>query len=236
MMQQKTRKKSSFARWLAGVRRVAKLTQAEAVERMRQLGKAVSVETWSRWESGVRLPPRTKIDAVADTLGVGRVVARRRAGYNVPLKLKSKQGTGILATMLRDLSSDLKSEDRMLRLYAQARAYQDKTDSRFDLEEMNRIARLFDELKNLSPEQRVEAWERIKQIFAAAKEPTKITVPADEAMIFFPKQNWPPVVLGTRVSIEYLDSQEGEVWQSYIVQKIDEQEGKIMATIVATNP
>lgn len=230
MARKNIRKKTRFARWLTRLRKHAKLTQAEAAERMKQLGKGVTPETWSRWESGVRLPPRTRIDAVADTVKVRREVARRQAGYNAPIKRSRKRPARTLEAMLRSISGDLKTEDKVLRIYALGSGYLDNADPQFNIKEMQRIARLFDDLKTLSASQRAEAWERISQLFEDAKEMSATSIPVDKATLIFEKLNPPAVTLGTEVSIEY----SGE-WYSYMVKKIEKKDGKLVATIHLTD-
>jgi transcriptional regulator with XRE-family HTH domain len=229
MVRKRTHEKTPFARWLTRARTRAKLTQDEAVKRMKQLGKGVRVETWSRWECGVRPVPRTKIDAVADSVGVRREVARRHAGYNVPIMPERIKREGVLAAMLRVLSSNLQTEDKVLEIYALGSGYFDTTDPQFNIKEMQRAAYLFDNLKKLTQEQRTEAWERINQLVAEAKGKPATSFPVEEAAIIFKKRGIPPVTLGTEVIIEY-----PEEWQSYVVKKIEEKGGNLVATIVAS--
>jgi hypothetical protein len=88
---------------------------------------------------------------------------------------------------------------------------------------------LFDDLKKLTHEQRTEAWERIDQLVAEAKEKPATSFPVEEATIIFKKRGASPVTLGTDVGIEY-----PEEWQNYVVKKIEEKGGNLVATIVAS--
>jgi transcriptional regulator with XRE-family HTH domain len=222
--------KTPFARWLTRARKRVNLTQAEAVEIMEQLGKGVTQETWSRWESGVRPVPRTKIDIVADTLNVKRKVARRRAGYSAPINPELISPESVIADMLRVFSRDLPTDVKVLKIYALGSGYIDNTNPKFDIEEMKRVARLIDELRKLSPAQRVEAWDRIGHLFARAKGLPATNSLADKATIIFEKQKSPVVTLGTRVIIEH-----PEELQDYVVKKIEEKQDKLVVKIVSAD-
>jgi transcriptional regulator with XRE-family HTH domain len=224
-------KKTPFANWLTDVRtRRAKLTQPEAVKKMKRLKKGVSVGTWSRWESGVRPVPENKIDAVADALGVSRKVARRQAGYSAPISPKRIKRGSVLDDMLRVLSGNFPTEIKVLRIYALGSGYLDNTDPKYNFEDVRRAARLIDDLRNLSPAQRVEAWDRIGHLFAKAKRSPATNSPVEKATIIFPKQNSPVVTLGTRVIIEH-----PEELQEYEVKKIEERHDKLVVKIVSTD-
>jgi hypothetical protein len=227
----RVQKRTPFATWLTDVRtRRAKLTQAEAVKRMKKLKKGVSVGTWSRWESGVRPVPENKIDTVADALGVSRKVARRQAGYSAPINPKRIKRGSVLADMMRVLSGDFPTEIKVLRIYALGSGYLDNTDPKFSFEEVRRAALLIDDLRKLPPAQRAEAWDRIGHLFAKAKGSPATSSPADKATMIFPKQNSPVVTLGTRVNIQH-----PEELQEYEVKKIEEKHDKLVVKIVSTD-
>ena len=148
----------SFGDWLADMRKREHLTQREAVEKMRLLspGKRVrvSVWTWCRWESGVRLPPRTKIDLVAKVLNQDSKRVRRKAGYHVPERSIRRDRNDVVATMLREVSPIVPSEVALLRMYAIISAYVDYGDGtaaarmrKLNLDRMRAIVRIFDKLK-----------------------------------------------------------------------------------------
>lgn len=90
--------------WLKKAR--GRMPQTEAIEVMRDKHNfGVSVVTWSRWETGKRLPPEDKINAVALTVNASPARARQLAGYKVPPELYSTPymtPTGMSQLILRE--------------------------------------------------------------------------------------------------------------------------------------
>lgn len=157
------------------MRRNENLIQREAVAKMRKLdkkGRGVSVWTWSRWENGVRLPPRTKIDLVAAVVNIDSRRVRRRAGYHVPERAIRRDRNDVVAAMLSELSCISLPEARMLRLYAIIDAYIDYGDSgrsalqarAVNVHRMQVVARVFDDLKALNPGLFDSTVRRIREI------------------------------------------------------------------------
>jgi transcriptional regulator with XRE-family HTH domain len=231
----KDRPYRNFGRWLALQRGLEKLTQAEAAEKMRALdpkGKGVSVETWSRWESGYRLPPRTKIDLVARVIKISPKGARRRAGYDAPERPIKRNRSDVIASMLKVLSRDMGVEAKILELYALGVAYPNEADPVKDRRLMTEIARAFDSLKRASKQVQVDAIERIRLVCREAQGGVQFTVPPDRATMLIPKQGFPPVMLGTRIEIWYRDSEGYEVSDEYVVRRIKQRKNRTLARIV----
>lgn len=201
---------------------------------MRARGLKVSPRTWARWESGHQRPPRKKIDAVADVLGTKRNGARRRAGYPLHLQARlRKRRTGLIAMMLHELSHDTSVNSRVLRLYALVNASFEKTDPRVNIERITQIAEVFDELNDLTYEQRAEAWERVKRVLAEAQDLPPFTRAPENATMILPKDIWPQVFLGAhvQVNVEYRDSGERVMWYGYDVKDLKEKMGKTVAKL-----
>jgi transcriptional regulator with XRE-family HTH domain len=231
------RKFSTFGHWLTAARGAANIKRGEAVQRLNAMGVKVSPGTWARWENGVRLPPRTKIDALADALGVSRNAARRKAGYTVMLKArKKKRRTGVLGMMLHELSNDAGSGSRILRLYSLIQAYFEKREPITNLQRMQQIAEVFDSLDGLSYEQRTEAWERVKQVLAEARNLPVMSDAPENAKMIIPKGLWPSVFRGTHVhvTIEYRDAGERVMWYGYVVRDLKEKMNKTVAMLECT--
>ncbi len=90
-----------------------KMKQAEAVARMPQ-DQAVTVDTWSRWEKGHRLPPRTRVDAIAIALGVDvKAVSSRTGRVVVDSNKRTKEPQSLAAKLLNSMSPEDSVMDMM---------------------------------------------------------------------------------------------------------------------------
>lgn len=234
----KTRPYRTFGRWLAQQRRSLKLTQDEAVKRMRELrpkGKGVSVGTWSRWEQGYRAPSRTNIDLVAQVIKMPSKDVRRRAGLEAPERAIRRDRNDIVASMIRVLSSDMSVDARVLNLYSLGTSLRDKTDPAANRKLIIEIARAFESLKGASAQVQTATIERIREICREAESGVQFTVPPDRATMIIPKKGFPPVMLGTRIEIEYRDINGYMVSDLYVVSRIKHRKNKILARIVCAD-
>lgn len=172
-MSTKKRPFIKFGRFLARVRRAAGLTQMEAVEILRSLdkrkSKGVCLATWSRWENGHRLPPRTKIDGVSAVIQIDPKRLRQRVGYHVPIRAIRRKRHDIVASIIREVSSSSSAETRLLHIYALAIGYYDEPDANVFLGPLADICRIVDAVYELDPLVRTEVIERIKTICLEAK-------------------------------------------------------------------
>lgn len=228
----------TFGRWLAKHRRIEGLTQEEAVNKMRKLnprGKGVRVETWSRWESGHRLPPRTKIDLVAQTINAFPKSVRQRAGYEASVRPIRRNRSNVIASMLKVLSSDSSIEAKILNLYALGAKDRHQITPAARRKLIIEIARAFDKLKGVSEQVRIAAIERIRQICREASEDVQFTVPPDRATMIIPKKGFPPVMIGTQIEIEYRDIEGYMVSDIYVVRRIKHRKNRILARIVCVD-
>jgi transcriptional regulator with XRE-family HTH domain len=235
MMVKKDRPYRTFGRWLAMQREQEKLTQAEAVAKMRALdskSKGVSIETWSRWENGYRLPPRTKIDLVAQVIKISPKGVRRRAGYDAPERAIRRRRSDVIASMLKVLSSDMGTEAKIGNLYALGITYYDETNSVRSRRLMTEIARAFDSLKDIPEQVQNAVIGQIRQICREAMDKVQFSVPPDRATMIIPKQGFPPVMLGTRIEIEYRDNEGYSVTDVYVVSRIKYRKNRILARII----
>jgi transcriptional regulator with XRE-family HTH domain len=230
-----TRAYRTFGRWLAHQRKSLKLTQAEAVKKMRDLsptGKGVSVGTWSRWEKGYRPPSRSKIDLVAQVIKISPKDVRRRAGLEAPERAIRRDRNDIIASMLRVLSSDMSIDARVLNLYSLGTSHRDKTDAAANRKLIMEIAHTFESLKDASEQVQIATIGRIRQICREAKGVPQFTVPPDRATMIIPKRGFPPVMLGTRIEVEYRDAEGYMVSDLYVVRRIKYRKNKLLARIV----
>jgi transcriptional regulator with XRE-family HTH domain len=238
MAVKKERPYHTFGRWLAMQRELEKLTQAEAVRKLRALdpkGKGVSIETWSRWENGYRLPPRTKIDLVAQIIKIPPKGVRRRAGYDAPEKPIRRKRSDVIASMLKVLSSDMMIEAKIVNLYALGITHYDETSSIRSRRLITEIARAFNSLKDVSEQVQNAVIEQIRQICMEAKGRVQFSVPPERATMIIPKQGFPPVMLGTRIEIEYADSEGYKVSDLYVVRRIKYRKNRILARIICVD-
>lgn len=231
----KERPHRTFGRWLALQRGLEKLTQVEAAKKLRSLdpkGKGVSVETWSRWEGGYRLPPRTKIDLVAQVIKISPKGVRRRAGYESLERSVRRNRNDVIASMLKVLSSDIGTEAKILQLYALGVAYPNESNPLKSRKLMIEIARAFDSLKDISEHAQNAAVERIRQVCSEAKGGSQYPARLSRATMIIPKQDFPPVMLGTQIQIEYRDRDGYMVTDVYAVSRIKQRRNRTLARIV----
>lgn len=235
MAANKERPYRTFGRWLARQRKSLKLTQDEAVKKMRELrpkGKGVSVWTWSRWENGYRAPSRTKIDLVAQVIKMPPKEVRRRAGIEAPERAIRRDRNDIIASMLRVLSSDMSIDARVLNLYSLGASYRDKTELTANHKLIIEIARAFETLKDASRQVQTATIERIKQLCNEAKGGVQLSIPPSRATMIIPKQGFPPVMLGTQMEIEYEDNEGHKVADLYVVRRIKYRKNRTLARII----
>lgn len=228
MAEHNTRRSRNFGRWLKYKR--GTMPQSEAVQRMYDLHKIkVAIETWSRWETGQRLPPEKKIDAIADAVDAPRARARRLAGYKAPIT--GGQGPvqtpiDLVQTMLQTVMKHEEPETRMLDLYLQLFNYdhQHKSEWRLklgrDLELMQSIARVYETLNNFSHGSQMAALMRIKRICEVAQDLPLKTSPADTATLSFPPHRHPPIHFGAKVTIICEEGTAEETTYNYIVDEV----------------
>jgi transcriptional regulator with XRE-family HTH domain len=231
----KERPYQTFGRWLAKQRELEKLTQGEAAEKMCALdpkGKGVNESTWCRWERGYRLPSRTNIDLVAQVIKISPKGVRRRAGYEASERPIRRKRNDVIASMLKVLSSDMGAEAKILQLYALGVAYPNEGNPVKNRKLMTEIARAFNSLKDVSEHAQNAAIERIRQVCSEAKGGGQYPARLSRATMIIPKQEFPPVMLGTQIQIEYIDRDGYMVTDVYAVSRIKPRRNRTLARIV----
>lgn len=194
----------SFGKWLKSYRKnVRKFKQAEAVARMPP-EKAVTVDTWSRWEKGYRLPPRTKVDAIAIALGVDVKAVSSRAGRVVVDRKKQTKDPQSLATKLMNAISPEDSVTDMMSLFITlVDEHRGKVSSYQERQQWLELAYAYSKILNLRPAQRIATTEQIRQLFEKAKDLPVDVLDSEQAIMRFPRVFAYPLVPGLRVRIEY---------------------------------
>jgi len=235
MAEQGNRPHAAFGRWLKRMRQSAGLTQQESVaimsERSRN-GRSVSVGTWSRWENGIRLPPRTKIDLVSAVIHIPPDRVRRRAGYHASLRTVRRDRHSIVASILREFSRDSSPEIRLLHIYALAMAYYEVPNANVFINPIADVTKILDEVYSVEPVLRHALVQHIKRVCEDAKKTRFLTAPAKKAVIKFSKQRRLPITLGAEVRVESVDSKGKTFWNSYYVRNIEEQDDAVIALIM----
>jgi transcriptional regulator with XRE-family HTH domain len=225
-----------FAKWLKHHRKVTKrLKIAEAVARM-PAGKQVTVDTWSRWETGQRLPPRTRIDAIAAALGVDARALWHRAGYSIARHPKVEADADLLVTKLRnELGLKVGLPEKALRILRFLEEHAGRTPAHATEEELHELAVAYAALARLSPEQRAATTERIGQLIEEAKGLPDATLEAERAVMLFPGAFYYPVVPGMTVKVEYRTDR-GVSWLIYTVRRVQKRAAKYVAHLDARLP
>jgi transcriptional regulator with XRE-family HTH domain len=203
-MAKENRRAESFGRWLKNYRKnVKRMTQAEAVARMPQ-EQAVAVDTWSRWEKGHRMPPRTKVDAIAIALGVdakaissrtGRVVADRQKQTKNPQSLTDK--------LVNAISPEDSLTDMMSQFITLVDEHRGKVTPYQERQQWLELAYAYSKILKLGPAQRIATMEQIRQLFERAKDRPVDVLDSERAIMRFPRVFAYPLVPGIRVRIEY---------------------------------
>jgi hypothetical protein len=108
-----------------------------------------------------------------------------------------------------------------------------KKDPRVDIERITQIAEVFDELNDLSYEQRTEAWERVKRVLAEAQDLPPFIKGAGKRYHDSPQRHLPQIFLGAhvQVNIEYRDAVESLMWYGYVVKDAREKMGKTVTKL-----
>jgi hypothetical protein len=227
MPEHDTRKSRGFGRWLKFKR--GKMLQSEAVQRMIELHNIkVTVETWSRWETGMRLPPEKKIDAIADAVEAARERARRLAGYKAPIKGQNigQSPIDLVQKMLQEVMQNRDPEMRMHHLYVLLYVYFNQHKSGWhlklgkDLELMKSIARVYETLNDFPPDVQIGALRQIKTICENAWDMPLKGSPADMATLIFPKDRNPPVQFGTKIAVICAEGAADEATYNYMVDEV----------------
>ena len=202
MRNKKNERAKYFGKKLRNYRiRVRKITQAEAVARMSP-EKAVTVDTWSRWEQGHRLPPRTKVDEVAAALGVGSEAVRKWAGHSVADRKRKKSSSTLGAKFKNAVSPEDSITDIMSQVIHLVDDQLGRISSYEEREQWLELAYAYSNIVKLRPAQRIATMERIRQLFEEARDSPVDLMVSEQAIITFPRAFYYPVVPGIQIRIE----------------------------------
>jgi transcriptional regulator with XRE-family HTH domain len=203
-MAKENKRAKSFGRWLKNYRKnVKKMNQAEAVARMPQ-EQAVTVDTWSRWEKGHRLPPRTRVDAIAIALGVDvKAVSSRTGRVVVDSNKRTKEPQSLAAKLLNSISPEDSVMDMMSQFIVLVDEHRGKVSSYQERQQWLELAYAYSKILKLRPAQQTATVEQIRQLFEKAKDLPVDVLDSEQAIMRFPHVFAYPLVPGLRVRIEY---------------------------------
>lgn len=202
-MAKENKRAKSFGKWLRNYRNVRRMTQAEAVARMPP-EKEVTVDTWSRWEQGHRLPPRTKVEAIAIALGVDvKAVSSRTGRVTVDRNKRTKEPQSLAAKLLNSISPEDSVTDIMSQFIVLVDEHRGKVSSYQERQQWLELAYAYSKILKMRPAQRIATMEQIRQLFEKAKDLPVDVLDSEQAIMRFPRVFAYPLIPGLRVRIEY---------------------------------
>lgn len=157
--------------------------------------------------------------------------ARRLAGYKAQERPLKRDRHDLISMMLNEISRDSKPEVRILKLDALMDSYFGIGTPKRNVEFLMQVIRIYEKIKQFTPELRADTFARIHQLLDAAKGAVATTEPTDEATIIFPKAKLPPVMLDTQIQIEYREPNGDVVWYGYRTTNIEMRDDSVVAQI-----